>query len=536
MNRKTKIIVSVVGITIVLLALLGITYAYYLTRIEGNTNTNSISVTTADLKLVYGDGNGLISKSDIMPGTTITKTFTVKNDGDSKVSGYAVVIEEIDNTLTRKDDLRYTLVCKLNDGTNCGGVIDRTYPSEGSTTAILKNDILPDVTHNYTLTVTYVNHVNIDQSVDMGSTINGKINIKDGAQVSSFETNSLAYNLVNKYGGENAITELFNFNTSTTGMYKAKDDYGISYYLRGNIENNIVLFGEYESDVILYIDYNGNEYEIVEECENVNMGSCEARVVVDSSEKFRWRIVRINGDGTIRLAWIGNSNNGQYNIPGGTFIDYNDFEWAEGKESNKKYVGYMYGTDEEPYTNEYDSTIKQSIDNWYETYVKDNFEEYIADGIFCNDRQEFGTIDTILGYNAYNRLITNKQPSFMCSRKLDRFSKNDLIGNGELANPIALLTADELFLAGGINNNDNNYLLDDASGFYTMTPSYYEIEGSSQYTPIMFGSEGGIDFSYNYLYANCGECATGMNLRPVINLKPDVEFTIENDMYVITTN
>ena len=60
MNRKSKIIVSVVGITIVLLALLGITYAYYLTRIEGNTNTNSISVSTADLKLKYDNGNGNI--------------------------------------------------------------------------------------------------------------------------------------------------------------------------------------------------------------------------------------------------------------------------------------------------------------------------------------------------------------------------------------------------------------------------------------------------------------------------------------------
>ena len=53
MNRKQKNIVSVVGIAIVLLALLGLTYAYYLTRIQGNTNTKSISVTTADLKLEY---------------------------------------------------------------------------------------------------------------------------------------------------------------------------------------------------------------------------------------------------------------------------------------------------------------------------------------------------------------------------------------------------------------------------------------------------------------------------------------------------
>ena len=177
MNRKTKIIVSVVGITIVLLALLGITYAYYLTRIEGNTNTNSISVTTADLKLSYGDGNGLITKTDIMPGTTITKTFTVTNDGNSKVNGYVVVLEDIDNDLERTSDLVYTLTCKLNDATSCGFTEEVIYPSGRELAVIFTNDIAIGTTHNYTLVVTYKNHIDIDQSVDMGSTINGKINI-----------------------------------------------------------------------------------------------------------------------------------------------------------------------------------------------------------------------------------------------------------------------------------------------------------------------------------------------------------------------
>ena len=60
MNRKQKIIVSVTGIFIVLLILVGLTYAYFLTRIQGNTNTKSISVTTADLKLTYGDGTNQV--------------------------------------------------------------------------------------------------------------------------------------------------------------------------------------------------------------------------------------------------------------------------------------------------------------------------------------------------------------------------------------------------------------------------------------------------------------------------------------------
>ena len=55
MDRRQKIIVSVIGIFIVLLAMLGITYGYFLTRIQGNTNDTSISITTANLRIVYDD-------------------------------------------------------------------------------------------------------------------------------------------------------------------------------------------------------------------------------------------------------------------------------------------------------------------------------------------------------------------------------------------------------------------------------------------------------------------------------------------------
>ena len=67
MTKKNKIIVSITGIFLILLILVGLTYAYFLTRIQGNTNTKSISVTTADLELVYGDGNGEISQERIQP-------------------------------------------------------------------------------------------------------------------------------------------------------------------------------------------------------------------------------------------------------------------------------------------------------------------------------------------------------------------------------------------------------------------------------------------------------------------------------------
>ena len=74
MNRKQCIIVSVTGIFLVLLILVGLTYAYFLTKIKGNDNEKSISVTTADLKLEYSDINDiLVSEENVEPGNSWAK-------------------------------------------------------------------------------------------------------------------------------------------------------------------------------------------------------------------------------------------------------------------------------------------------------------------------------------------------------------------------------------------------------------------------------------------------------------------------------
>mgnify|MGYP003293010802 CR=1 FL=1 len=97
MNRRQKIIVSITGIFIVLLALVGLTYAYFLTQIKGNTEQKSISVETANLKLEYGDGTTalLTSTTKLVPSANPinTKDFTVENKGDD--THYAVIIENV---------------------------------------------------------------------------------------------------------------------------------------------------------------------------------------------------------------------------------------------------------------------------------------------------------------------------------------------------------------------------------------------------------------------------------------------------------
>ena len=163
MNRRQKIIVSVVGIFIVLLALVGLTYGYFLTRIQGNTNIKSITVTTADLKLVYADGSANIEALKIVPGDTIgTKKFTVANEGNATVTDYKVYLENVQNSFEIKSDVKYTLTCKSYEkygetdqaisGT-CAGVEDATtFPTE--MTVIATNTIAVGITHEYELTVT----------------------------------------------------------------------------------------------------------------------------------------------------------------------------------------------------------------------------------------------------------------------------------------------------------------------------------------------------------------------------------------------
>ena len=186
MNRKQKLIVSITGITIVMLALLGLTYGYYLTRIQGNTNSNSISITTSDLKLTYRDGMGELTAQNIMPGNEVSsKTFTVENEGEQDVSVYTVALINIMNNFTFKDDLEVSVSCfsNINSGV-CEGfaedyenkVYKEKYPATNS--ELFSLGIKEGETHTFTLKVNYL-YQDFDQSDDMGKTLKAKVQIYD---------------------------------------------------------------------------------------------------------------------------------------------------------------------------------------------------------------------------------------------------------------------------------------------------------------------------------------------------------------------
>ncbi len=269
MNRNQRIVVSIVGIIIVTLALIGITYAYFLTKIIGNSTSTSISGTLANLELTYGDGNGIIAPKDpIMPGTTLTsKIFTVQNTGTARVDNYIVVLENVTNTLSRNGDLVYTLTCTSDHNYSCNGIEEETFPA--SDMIIVSDSIEPTVIHTYTLTVTYKNLEDTNQSDDMGATFSAKVNIYDKSTFNPYknEKDSLAYKILQDNGNKITSSE-FNVNyikndisnIPDNGFGIIKDNYGKSYYFKGNVDNNYLNFA----------------------------GMC-------------WRIVRIQGDGSIKI-------------------------------------------------------------------------------------------------------------------------------------------------------------------------------------------------------------------------------------------
>ena len=280
----------------------------------------------------------------------------------------------------------------------------------------------------------------------------------------------------------------------TNGMYAAEDDYGTSYYYRGAVDNNWVQFGTNSSGQPLY-----------------------------------WRIVRINGDGSIRLIYNGTST-----ATTGNSTMINTGLAFNTSSNNNMYVGYMYQSNQVHGLVE-SSNIKKELDEWYFDNLTDEGEADKIDGNagFCGDRTSTttnggapnntgGTGTTRTYYGARYRLNTNKTPSFKCTYEDASKVKQDLYttngsskGNGKLTYPIGLITADEVAFAGEVAGSSNSsYYLYNNANYWTMSPYYFR----NGYANVFFVNSGGAFSNYYVDWTDCG-------VRPVINIRSNVELT-----------
>lgn len=261
-------------------------------------------------------------------------------------------------------------------------------------------------------------------------------------------------------------------------LCSAPDNYGTSYYYRGNVQNNYVKFAN-----------------------------------------FYWRIVRINGDGSIRMIYDGTSAHANGEVSGDRIIGtsaYNE------KNDDNAYVGYMYGTPgsstyAETHANINDSTIKKYVDNWYEKNIKNTInEKYINDSLFYNDRN-FASTNTGTGAGNSMTYYTWDDSDFLNKSRrvsLNFTNNNDIFfkANGNLKYSIALIEENEALLAGGYSNENNKYYLYSGIRTWTMSPGYFGGKGSSASLKII--SDSGSASSGNHTFYQNG-------VNPVINLKPN---------------
>ena len=475
---KKKIIFLTISIFLVILILFSSSYAL-LFKVD---ETDKQSYTTGILDITSESLSGSVTINNQLPmsdsdGENSTPyIFRITNKGNLS---YKFNIMLLSTTTDNQIEAQYIKV-KVND--------NEIVTLNSLTNGVILSDITlkPDEYIDVTLRVWLdINTPN----TQIGKTFNAKITTEGQAIYTNKDYAKEALTLLGLT--ENTDTPDFSKTScssgceeSTVGIYKTKDDIGDSYYFRGDVENNYVYFAG-----------------------------------------FYWRIIRINGDGTIRMIYDGTSahDNGESSTD-----RYIGRSYFNNSNNDNTYVGFMYGTAgastyTETHANTNDSTIKTVLDTWYTNNIKDTTnEQYIVDAIYCNDREVStsndlnftgngaGTSET--AYKTWERVATNKTPTLQCKQVNDRFTKSATVsgvtGNDKLTNAIGLITLDEAAYAGGImlDNSNENYYLTIGSEYWTISPAFFAVDGAEEF----FVSDDGLLYS-NYVNGNYG-------VRPVISI------------------
>ncbi len=292
-----------------------------------------------------------------------------------------------------------------------------------------------------------------------------------------------------------------NKNTTEALLASTKDDYGTSYYFRGAVKNNYVQFAN----------------------------KC-------------WRIVRVGGDGTVKLilhndnkAGVANPCDAANNSASAAFARYSGTAYTSAfntRVNDNAYVGFMYGTAgasdyASAHANTNNSTILNNLETWYTNNLK-TYESVIDDNVWCNDKTNvtdttydpwswtpngLGYAKNVTYYGATQRLVSTSEsaggtgPSLKCNGELSKINSK-----------IGLITADELAFAGYAIGTGNTtiYLQENATSDYWWSLS-----------PIVFGSGRARVWLVGGGYGNLGNYFVNYSgaVRPSISLKSTTNVT-----------
>ena len=336
--KKNLLLVVIIGLLIVVI---GISYAAFTYSGLGKKEN---TITTGAISMSYIESTNTISVNNALPTTDNTgKTrtnsgeyfdFTVKSSitGNTDINYEIAAKEETGNTFSGSN-IKYYLT-SIDNGKETEVMAPRTYYEEPSGNVYtgrpadmmslyvgnLKNQ--GETTINYRLRIwvdenynpqndngglTYKVRVNVygqtsdtvAQAEDTYCKDNGFTSLSDCMLVlNNHEATTEAAKTAIKAKGTPDFSKIAPNDTETDGLYMAEDDDGESYYYRGAVKNN-------------YVSFAG----------------------------FIWRIIRRNGDGSVRMIYSGKSTS---DTGDNTMIGSSQFN---SKYWDPTYVGYKYNED-----------------------------------------------------------------------------------------------------------------------------------------------------------------------------------------------
>ena len=490
--EKRKVLGTIIGVLAFIALIAGISFAWFSWQSSNNT---LVSFTVGGVDITF-DAGADITSSKLRPVSTkevgVSKGYAVKKTitASSPLTAYLNLYLTLE---TLPDGLKHeSFIWELYKGSDLVGKGNFKNNNQGDKITIASSQKITNTTSTYDLYI-WIDGNNYANPETMQNQTFKFVLSADGTDE---EPNYGLITLTNLGLSANEGNPNFNVAATTNeGIYAAEDDLGISYYFRGAVENNYVKFAGYY-----------------------------------------WRIIRINGDGTIRMIYDGTTahSNGEsspdrqlQNVAFNT--NYND----------NAYVGYMYGTPgsstyEATHANINNSTIKTANDAWYKTNIQDKgYGDYVADAIYCNDRQVtsfldtgltgngIGTQETAYGftgrYSYTEEGLPNFTPTLKCAQANDRFTTSTSLGSGNLTYPVGLLTADEENMAGGMYAfNNNSYYLYTGDYYWLFSPYGFNLGDGAAYVWNVF--QGGM-VPIPVHYSSYG------GLRPVISLKSNIGFS-----------
>ena len=513
-EKKHKRIMIYVMI-ISLICVVGVSYAFFTAGMSSETST-TVRADAGTMKITYDGGNninlaGIYPKDDVWA----TKTITVTGNNTTDAEMYYKLTLVVDsNTFKTDDPLQYELV-STNTSTN-GEVIPTI-----SKTDLTENSIelgsgkfakANNAKHTYLLKIYYPKKTT-SQNANQGAAFSAHVEITStkAPTVSNLAKVILANNEVKAP----LTTPGAAISTADEALLaSAEDDYGTSYYFRGAVTNNYV--------------------EFANKC---------------------WRIVRVSGDGSVKLILHNDNPTGAANpcdaannSASAAFARYSGETYKSAfneKTDDNAYLGFMYGaagaTDyASTHANTNKSTILTNLETWYNNNISD-YADKIADTVWCNDKtivkdttynpSSYGGNATGLGfginktwYGAAQRLLSTSGsaggtgPSLKCNGDLSKINSK-----------VGLITADELAFAGyayGLENS-TTYLQENATDTYWCSLSPGLFNGSYALVWYIIGSSG--DFAHVYVFYTSG-------VRPSISLKSTTNVTgngTSEDPYVV---